>query len=126
MLVLVLEFDGSKLKHYLIVLLVITKGSIRWLIKICQLLGFGFEPTFKDASKYFKMCENILRSLFGKKLTLWMYNRWKHERWTFMMNSVHGDINGDVDDDAGNYVGYDVVMSFMTIMFLEVQLLVEL
>ncbi len=43
-----------------------------------------------------------------------------------MMNSVHGDVNGDVGDDVGNDVGYDVVMSFVTIMFLEVQLLVEL
>jgi hypothetical protein len=33
------------------------------------------------------------------------------------MNYVHGDINGDVGDDAGN----DVVMSFVTIMFFEVQ-----
>ncbi len=121
MLVLVLEFDGSKLKHYLIVLLVIIKGNMGWLIKICQLLGFGFEPTLKFASKYFKMCENILRNLFGKKRTLWMYNRWKHERRTFMMNYVHGDVNGDVDDDVGNDV-----MSFVTIMSLEVQLLVEL
>ncbi len=46
-----------------------------------------------------------------------MYNKWKHERWTFVMNYVHGDINGDVGDDAGN----DVVMSFVTIMFFEVQ-----
>ncbi len=34
-----------------------------------------------------------------------------------MMNYVHGDINGDVGDDAGN----DVMMSFVTIMFFEVQ-----
>jgi hypothetical protein len=33
------------------------------------------------------------------------------------MNYVHGDINGDVGDDAGN----DVMMSFVTIMFFEVQ-----
>lgn len=126
MLVLALEFGGSRLKHYLIVVLVIIKGSIGWLIKICQLLGFGFEPTFKDASRYFKIFENIFKNLFGKKITLWMYNRWKHERWTFMMNFVHGDVNGDVGDDVGIDVGHDVVMSFVTIMFLEVQLLVEL
>ncbi len=125
LLVLVLEFGGSRLKHYLIVLLVIIKRSIAWLIKICQLLGFGFEPNFKDAPNYFKMCENISRNLFGKKFTLWMYNIWKHERWTFMMNFVHGAVNGDVGDDAGNDVDHDVVMSFVTIMFLEVQLLVE-
>lgn len=124
MLVLVLDFGGFRLKHYLIVLLVIIKG--RWLIKIYQLLGFGFEPTFKDASKYFKMCESISRNLLGKKITLWMYSIWKHERWTFMMNYVHGDVNGDVGNDAGNDVGHDVVMSFVTIMFLEGQLLVEL
>jgi hypothetical protein len=43
-----------------------------------------------------------------------------------MMNFVHGDVNSDVGDDVGNDVGHDVVMSFMTIMFLEVQLLIEL
>jgi hypothetical protein len=42
-----------------------------------------------------------------------------------MMNFVHGAVNGDVGDDAGNDVDHDVVMSFVTIMFLEVQLLVE-
>ncbi len=62
----------------------------------------------------------------GKQITLWMYNKWKHERWTFMMNFVRGDVNGDVGDDAGIDVGHDVVMSFMTIMFLEIQLHVEL
>ncbi len=43
-----------------------------------------------------------------------------------MMNFVHGDVNGDVGDDANIDVGHDVVMSFMTIMFLEIQLHVEL
>jgi hypothetical protein len=43
-----------------------------------------------------------------------------------MMNFVRGDVNGDVGDDAGIDVGHDVVMSFMTIMFLEIQLHVEL
>lgn len=43
-----------------------------------------------------------------------------------MMNYVHDDVNGDVGNDARNDVGYDVVMSFVTIMFLKVQLLVEL
>jgi len=42
------------------------------------------------------------------------------------MNYVHDDVNGDVGNDARNDVGYDVVMSFVTIMFLKVQLLVEL
>jgi hypothetical protein len=43
-----------------------------------------------------------------------------------MMNYVHDDVNGDVGNDARNDVGHDVVMSFVTIMFLKVQLLVEL
>jgi len=38
------------------------------------------------------------------------------------MNYVHGDVSNDVGNDASN----DVLMSFVTIMFLEVQLLVEL
>jgi len=42
------------------------------------------------------------------------------------MNYVHDDVNGDVGNDARNDVGHDVVMSFVTIMFLKVQLLVEL